>query len=325
MISQLRRATVAFGRARPGAASAGAGNMRTARPGAARGEAAAGEAAARRMFWGAVLALAVTLWLLASALLAAAPSAAALPAAALTAAAPQPQPPQQPRLPALQAVIDHLDRLYRHDSSHALMTMTVVRERGTRELTLESWSRGQDDALIVIRAPAREAGTATLRTKDGLWNYAPRADRLIRIPTGLLADAWMGSHFTNDDLMRDTSYDDDYTSELAWTTRGGTRYLQVTMTPKPDAPVVYTRLVFLLTAEHWTPVLAEYHDGARLMRTMRFDDVRTIGGRRIPMRMILQPEGRPGERTEMRYDRLSFDVPVDADLFTPRGLRRVAR
>jgi hypothetical protein len=228
-------------------------------------------------------------------------------------------------LPRLDDVITHLDRMYRHDSSHALLTMTVVRERGTRELTLESWSRGEDEALVVIRAPSREAGTATLRTKEGLWNYAPRADRLIRIPTGLLSDAWMGSHFTNDDLIRDTSYDEDYTSELAWMTRDGTRHLQVTMTPRPGAPVVYTRVVFILTADDWVPVVAEYYDEGRLMRTMRFEDVATVGGRRLPMRMVLEPANRPGERTEMRYDRLRFDIPVDGDLFTHRGLRRVAR
>jgi outer membrane lipoprotein-sorting protein len=233
--------------------------------------------------------------------------------------------PAQEPLPSLDDVVRHLDEMYRYDSSHAVMTMTVVRERGTRELTLESWSRGDDDALIVIRAPSREAGTATLRTEEGLWNYAPRADRLIRIPTGLLSEAWMGSHFTNDDLMRDTSYDDDYTSELSWTTRDGQRYLQVTMTPRPDAPVVYTRVVFLLTPRDWVPVVAEYFDEGRLMRTMRFEDVRTVSGKRLPMRMILQPENRPAERTEMRYDRLEFDTPVDADLFTARGLRRVAR
>jgi hypothetical protein len=222
-------------------------------------------------------------------------------------------------------VITHLDRLYRHDSSNALMTMTVVRDRGTRELTLESWSRGKDDALIVIRAPAREAGTATLRTKDGLWNYAPRADRLIRIPTGLLADAWMGSHFTNDDLIRDTSYDDDYTSELAWATRDGTSL------PAGHHDAEARRAGGLHArrlpahARRWTPVLTEYFDGPRLMRTMRFEDVRTISGRRIPMRMVLQPEGRAAERTVVQYDRLRFDIPVDADLFTHRGLRRVAR
>jgi outer membrane lipoprotein-sorting protein len=231
----------------------------------------------------------------------------------------------QAPLPSLDEVIGHLNELYRYESSHAVMTMAVVRERGTRELTLESWSRGEDEALIVIRAPAREAGTATLRTEEGLWNYAPRADRLIRIPTGLLSDAWMGSHFSNDDLMRDTSYDEDYTSELSWATRDGERFLQVTMTPRPDAPVVYTRVVFLLAPDDWVPHRAEYYDEGRLMRTMRFEDVRTIAGKRLPMRMILQPENRPGERTEMRYDHLEFDVRVDPELFTARGLRRVAR
>lgn len=228
-------------------------------------------------------------------------------------------------LPRLADVIEHLDRLYTSGSSHAVMTMTVVRDRGTRELTLESWSQGDDDALIVIRAPAREAGTATLRTAEGLWNYAPRADRLIRIPTGLLSEAWMGSHFTNDDLMRETSYDDDYDSELSWVTRDGVRHLQVSMTPRPDAPVVYTRVLFLLDARDWTPVQAEYYDGGRLIRTMRFTDVRTVSGRRLPMHMILQPADRPNERTEMRYDSLELDIRVDPELFTRRGLRRVAR
>ena len=139
-------------------------------------------------------------------------------------------------LPSIDDVVDHLDDLYRSNSSHAVMTMTVVRERGTRELTLESWSQGEDDALVVIRAPAREAGTATLMTDEGLWNYAPRADRLIRIPTGLLSESWMGSHFTNDDLMRETSYDDDYESALSWAERDGERHLLVTMTPRPGAP-----------------------------------------------------------------------------------------
>lgn len=228
-------------------------------------------------------------------------------------------------LPSLDAVVDHLDDLYRAGSSHAVMTMTIVRERGTRELTMESWSRGEDDALVVIRSPAREAGTATLMTDDGLWNYAPRADRLIRIPTGLLSESWMGSHFTNDDLMRESSYDEDYDSVLSWTDRGGERHLLVTMTPRPGAPVVYTRVLFWLTAREWIPVAQEFFDEGALIRTMEFDQVETVSGRRIPMRMTLIPADDPGERTVMRYESLEFDVAVDDDLFTRRGLRRVAQ
>ncbi len=227
-------------------------------------------------------------------------------------------------LPNLDRVIRHLDELYRAHSSHARMTMTVVRPRGTRELTLESWSEGKDRALVVIRAPAREAGTATLRTDEGLWSYGARADRLIRIPSGLLSESWMGSHLTNDDLMRESSYTDDYRSALSWGTRDGTRYLQVTLTPKPDAPVVYTKLIFLLTPDDWTPVLWEYYDRDTIVRTMTFSDVRSVAGHSLPMRLTIQPADAPAEHTTIEYRELELDVPVDDALFTRRGLRRVA-
>lgn len=228
------------------------------------------------------------------------------------------------RLPETQAVLDHLDELYRSSSSHAVMRMTVVRERGTRELTLESWSQGEDSALIVIREPPREAGTATLRTAEGLWNYAPRADRLIRVPTGLLSDSWMGSHFTNDDLMRETSYDEDYEASLSWTEREDSRYLQVTLTPRPEAPVVYTELRFLLTPEEWIPERWEYLDQGELVRTLTFHDVQEISGQRLPLRMVVHPVDAPDEYTEVEYLELELDVPVDSDLFSRRGLRRIA-
>lgn len=227
-------------------------------------------------------------------------------------------------VPDLPQIVHRLDDLYRSQSSHAVMTMTVTRRRGTRELTLESWSRGEDEALIVIREPAREAGTATLRTEEGLWNYAPRADRLIRIPSGLLSESWMGSHFTNDDLLRESSYLDDHTGTARWTTLEGRRVLEVTFIPKPDLPVVYTRLVFLLDPEGWVPVQADYYDDDEHTRQMRFDRVETIADRRIPMRMVLQPMDEPDERTEVLYDQLQLNIPVDAEMFTRRGLRRIA-
>ncbi len=228
-------------------------------------------------------------------------------------------------LPDVTRVMDHMDDLYRSESSHSVMRMTVVRERGTRVLEMEAWSQGDDKALIVIRSPAREAGAATLRTEEGLWNYAPRADRLIRIPTGLLSDSWMGSHFTNDDLMRETSYLDDYQAALSREERGGVTYLKATLTPRPEAPVVYSRLVFLITPEDWVPVRAEYYDEDRVIRTMVFENIRTIAGKKIPMRMILRPQDDPGQETLVEYLELELDVPVEEEIFTRQGLRRVAR
>jgi hypothetical protein len=144
----------------------------------------------------------------------------------------------EPPLPSVRQVVDRLNDLYRVDSSEADLTMKVVTDRYRRELTLHSWTRGKDEALIVVRAPAREAGAATLRSQEGLWIYAPRADRLVRLPSALLSESWMGSHFTNEDLVRETDFVRDYDTTLAWKEEGGKRVLQATLVPKPKTPVV---------------------------------------------------------------------------------------
>jgi hypothetical protein len=230
-----------------------------------------------------------------------------------------------PPLPSVDDVMDRLNDLWRSDSSHSTLSMTVVTESYSRTLELESWTRGEDEALIIIRSPAREAGTATLRTDEGLWNYAPRADRLMRIPSGLLSESWMGSHFTNDDLMRESSYEDDFDTTLAWVVEDGIRYLQATSIPHPDTAIVYTQIQFWMEAEGWLPVRADYYDGADIVRTMTFSNVQDLGGRPIPMTMELIPRDREGESTRMEYHSLELDAPVEDEIFTQRGLRRAAQ
>lgn len=244
----------------------------------------------------------------------------------LVAAEEKGEPDGAPELPSVDEVNQHLDELYRSTSSRAKMTMTIVTERrGTRELSMDAWTRGDNDALFVIRSPAREAGTATLRTDEGLWNYAPRADRLVRVPTGMLSDSWMGSHLTNDDLVQETGYREDYDVTLEWGEAGGERVLKANMTPKRGAPVVYTRVVYTLDAEHWTPRGAEFFDGKSKIRTIEFSDVREVRGKRVPHQMVVRPQDKPRESTTLKYGELAFDVDIDEAIFTRRGLRRIAR
>ncbi len=230
-----------------------------------------------------------------------------------------------PALPAVAEVTNHLDDLYRSKSAHSRIRMRVKTKHFARTLEIESWSIGEDLALMVIRSPAREAGTATLRTKEGLWNYAPRADRLVRIPSGLLSESWMGSHFTNDDLMRESSYDEDYDTQIAWVDDAGQRRLRLTMVPKKDAAVVYTKIVFWLSEKGWLPVRAEYFDGDEIVRTNTFTDVKAFGPRSIPATMTVVPADKPQESTVVTYQDIRFDAPVRKALFTPRGLRRAAK
>jgi outer membrane lipoprotein-sorting protein len=230
-----------------------------------------------------------------------------------------------PSLPAVTQVVDRLNDLYRSDSSQSHMTMKVVTARYQRELTLEAWTKGKQDALLVVRAPAREAGAATLRSAEGLWTYAPRADQLVRIPSSLLSDNWMGSHFTNDDLMRETDFLKDYDASLAWHDEGGRRLLRATLIPKPQAPVVWSRIVFLLDPSDDMPLRADYYDRDKIARTLTYADPHMLAGRRVPFTLVMVPADKPGESTHVEYQELKFGVKVDPGLFTQRGLRRVAK
>lgn len=229
------------------------------------------------------------------------------------------------KLPSLDEVTEKLDELYRSDSSKATVKMIIENERGKRTLEMDQWTKGEERFLIVIRSPARERGTATLKTEDGLWNYAPRADRLIRVPSGLLSESWMGSNFSNDDLVRDSSYESDFESDLTWAKLDGERVLKLTLEPKPKTPVVYSKIVFYMRQKDWVPIRADYFDDGKLARRMTFSNIETVDGRPIPMRMELRPMNKKNESTTMIYEDLDFDVEVNDRIFTKQGLRRAAR
>jgi hypothetical protein len=125
--------------------------------------------------------------------------------------------------------------------------------------------------------------------------------------------------------MRETSYLDDYDAVISTEAREGVTYLKATLTPKPDAPVVYSELVFLITPDDWIPVRSEYYDDGKLIRAMNFDRIQTIAGKQVPMRITILPVDEPDERTVVEYLKLELDIPVDDRLFTRQGLRRAAR
>ncbi len=135
----------------------------------------------------------------------------------------------------------------------------------------------------------------------------------------------MGSHFTNDDLMRQNRYEEDFDTRADWATEGGERLLRLTMVPKPSAAIVYTRIDFFLTAQGWLPKRAVYWDGKDVVREERFRAVKRFGERQIPTIIEVVPSDKPGESTVLTYVSMAFDAPVKKNLFTPRGLRKTAQ
>jgi hypothetical protein len=221
-------------------------------------------------------------------------------------------------------VIDRVDRILRGKSSHGIASMSIVTDRWQRTKKLEMWSQGTDQFLIRILEPKKEEGVATLKVNSDIWNYLPKIDRTIRIPTSMMMASWMGSHFSNDDLVKESRLVNDYDIKVAFVgPREGVEIYDFLLTPHPDAPVVWGKIEYRVRSDDLMPLWAKYYDeeGA-LKRTMSFSDFERQSGRLVPMRMILRPEDEPGEYTEIVYESVEFDLDLPKETFSLSSLRR---
>ena len=231
--------------------------------------------------------------------------------------------------PILQAMdidelMTHVDRLWRGDTSQAIMSMSVKTRRYERSMTMEAWSRGKEHSLLVIREPIKDRGIATLKVKDNIWNYLPKINRVTKVPASMMSGSWMGSHFTNDDLVKDNTFIDDYDSIISFEGKlDGTLIYEVTSIPKPDAAVVWGKVVMTIHQDNFAPITAIYFDEDDVrVRVMDFDQIKQVDGRAIPMRMTLTPEDKPGESTVVEYKDIAFGMELDDNFFSLRGLKQ---
>lgn len=216
-------------------------------------------------------------------------------------------------------LVRKVETQYQGETSHSVARMTVVTENWTRELTMEMWSEGRDKFIAYILAPKKEEGTGTLKINDEMWNYLPRIDRLIKIPSSLMGDSWMGSHLTNDDLVKENKIDELYDLSVA---SKKDDVVTIVGIPKPDAAVVWGKLEYTVDTGKMIPLSVLYYDeDGALVRTMTFDKVEKISGRWLPLLMVVKPEDKPDEKTELIYDSLEFGVKLGADRFSIRSLR----
>lgn len=219
-----------------------------------------------------------------------------------------------------RALVREVETKYRGETAYAVMRMRIRTAAWQRELVMESWSRGRDDFLAEIREPSKERGIRTLKVGDEIWNYLPRIDKLMKIPSSMMGDAWMGSHVTNDDLVQDSKIEDLYVFHVAW---ADPVTAAIEATPRPDAAVVWGRIFYVVDRVRQVPVEVRYDDEDGIaVRRIVFGDVRRIGDRWIPLRMTVLPLDKPDEATEIVYETLRFGEPIAADRFTLRALRR---
>ncbi len=222
-------------------------------------------------------------------------------------------------------IIRKVEDKMRGESSRSIMTMTIVRPDWKREITMKAWSLGRDYSLILITAPARDKGQAFLKRDNEMWNWQPSIDRVIKLPPSMMLQSWMGSDFTNDDLVRESSISEDYVHRLkADSVIDGKAVFQVELTPKPEAPVVWGKIIAFVDKELYNQVLVRYYDeDGVLVNTLVLSNVRPIGGKQLPTKMEMIPAENPDHRTVVEYLELEYDVGLTENFFSMQNMKRI--
>lgn len=221
-------------------------------------------------------------------------------------------------------ILAEVDDLWRGESSYAITKMVVKTEHYTRTMRMEGWSKGKEKTVFRVLEPLREKGSITLKSDNNIYTYLPKTDRTIKLTSGMMMGSWMGSHLTNDDLVKESRLEEDYTATISFEgERKGQQVIEFSLIPKPEAAVVWGKLVLTILANSYLPVDEFYYDeDMKLARTMVFTDIKKLGGRDRPAILRVIPADKPTEYTEFVYESLDFNLEVDDKMFTLSTLKQ---
>ncbi|WP_084555808.1 outer membrane lipoprotein-sorting protein [Alkaliflexus imshenetskii] len=220
-------------------------------------------------------------------------------------------------------IIRKMEQRMQGNSSYAEMTMKTVRPRYTREVSMKAWSKGDDFSLIFITAPARDKGTGFLKRGKEIWNFVPSIDRTIKMPPSMMSQSWMGSDFSNDDLVRGSSTVEDYQHKLLRTELfNGRDCYVIELVPLPEAAIVYDKVLIWVDKKEYIQMKVEnYDEFGDCVSTITFSDIRMMGGREIPAIMEMVPHDKSGHKTVIETHHIEFDIPIQDSFFSQQNLR----
>ncbi|SHI14886.1 outer membrane lipoprotein-sorting protein [Ferrimonas marina] len=215
------------------------------------------------------------------------------------------------------------DQQMRGDASYTELTMNIIRPDWTRSMSMKSWTKGQDLSLVLVTAPARDKGSASLKRQREMWNWLPGIERVIKIAPSMLGQSWMGSDFTNDDLINQSSIVVDYHHSLVGEEvfDGDLSYV-IDAVAKPDAPVVWSKVRLWISKQTHLQRKVEFYDEFdELVNTLNTFEVQQMGGRALATRMEMIPADKPGQKTEMITHAAQFDFAIDEAFFSQSQMK----
>jgi len=210
-------------------------------------------------------------------------------------------------------------------SSFSVMSMKVIRPEWQRTIEFKTWTLGRDNALTLITAPAKEAGQTFLKRGSEMWSWNPSINRLIKLPPSMMSQGWMGSDYTNDDILRESSVVNDYIHEIVGEENiGGRLCYKINMTARENASIVWGKQIRWVDKKDFLVLKAElYDEDGYLVRTETGSDIKIMDGRTITSKIELVPEEEPENKTLLEIREIKFNIPVGESYFSQQNMKRV--
>jgi outer membrane lipoprotein-sorting protein len=217
------------------------------------------------------------------------------------------------------------EKLNGEKSSYTVMSMTIVRPSWKRTIEFKNWSLGRDYAMTLVTAPAKDVGQTFLKRDVEMWSWNPSINRLIKLPPSMMSQGWMGSDYTNDDILKESSVVKDYTHEIVGEEMIDDRLCyKIRMVAKADAAVVWGHQIRWIDKKDMLFLKAElYDEDGSLVRTEKGSDIREMDGRIIPCRIELLPAEEKGNKTIIEIREIKFNITVEEKFFSQQNMKMV--
>jgi outer membrane lipoprotein-sorting protein len=222
-------------------------------------------------------------------------------------------------------IVEKADELMRANSSYSEIEMTIQKPDWSRTMGMKVWALEPDYAIIYITEPARDKGTVTLKRFNEVWNWLPSAQKVIKIPPSMMLQSWMGSDFTNDDLVRASSIVKDYTHELIGEEKiNGYECYKIKLIPKPEAGVVWGKIISWISKDKYLQVKTDYYDEEdELIKSFLGTEEQKMDGRDIFAHWEMIPYNEPGNKTILDYKEIKFNIKIEESYFSEQNMKRV--
>jgi hypothetical protein len=215
-------------------------------------------------------------------------------------------------------IVKRADQKMRGSTMQAELLIKTIRPTWSREMQCKIWEKGNELALILIQAPVRDKGISFLKRKKEVWNWLPTLERTIKLPPSMMSQSWMGTDFTNDDLVKESSIVDDYYHKVI----GDTLILErscfiIQMIPKPEAAVVWSKVIVCIDKKDFLELHSRFYDEeGDLINTMNSFDIKMMHDRIIPTRFEMIPAEKKGQKTVMIYKSIQYNRPIEDNFFS---------